>query len=170
MEWSTFTEQGKQFIKKYRFVVLILLVGIFLMSLPTERREKEMDGSMISQQEKSTEQNLQEDLEAILSQISGAGRVRVLLTLDEGEEILFQANEISSEDDTSSNIRKETVTITGTDRAQNGLVRKVIPPTYRGAVVLCQGADKSIVKLAIVEAVASVTGLSSNKITVLKMK
>ena len=55
-------------------------------------------------------------------------------------------------------------------RKQTGLVQQVNPPTYLGAVIVCQGADSASVRLAIVEAVGSVTGLSTDKITVLKMK
>jgi len=49
-------------------------------------------------------------------------------------------------------------------------VQQVNPPTYLGAVIVCQGADSASVRLAIVSAVGSVTGLSTDKITVLKMK
>ena len=41
---------------------------------------------------------------------------------------------------------------------------------YTGAVIFCQGADSAAVRLQVVEAVAVYTGLSSNKIMVLKMK
>ena len=41
---------------------------------------------------------------------------------------------------------------------------------YTGAVIFCQGADSAGVRLQIVEAVSVYTGLSSNKIMVLKMK
>ena len=46
----------------------------------------------------------------------------------------------------------------------------VLSPTYLGAVIVCQGGDSPTVKLAIVEAVSNATGLSADKITVLKMK
>ena len=55
-------------------------------------------------------------------------------------------------------------------RADPGLVRQVNPPEYLGAVVLCQGADNPSVKLSIVEAVSKATGLTTDRITVLKMK
>ena len=55
-------------------------------------------------------------------------------------------------------------------RNETGLIRQIIPPVYRGAVVLCQGAENANIRLQIVEAVKSVTGLSSDHITVLKMK
>lgn len=43
-------------------------------------------------------------------------------------------------------------------------------PTYQGAIVVCQGADDPGVKLALVQAVASVTGLGTDQITVVKMR
>ena len=39
-----------------------------------------------------------------------------------------------------------------------------------GVVVVCEGADRAAVKLAVTEAVASLTGLGSGKIAVVKMK
>ena len=76
----------------------------------------------------------------------------------------------TDEDSASSGVRSDTVLLNGPDRSQTGLVRQVNPPTYLGAVIVCQGADSASVRLAIVEAVGSVTGLSTDKITVLKMK
>ena len=60
--------------------------------------------------------------------------------------------------------------VTNEERAQNGLVKQVIPPVFQGAVVVCQGGDQPTIRLAIVEAVADATGLTADKITVLKMK
>ena len=55
-------------------------------------------------------------------------------------------------------------------RTETGLVRQTLEPIYRGAVVLCDGADQSGVRLAIVNAVSSVTGLGADRICVLKRK
>ena len=88
------------------------------------------------------------------------------LTQREGERTVYQTDE----DSASSGVRSDTVLLNGSDRSQTGLVRQVNPPTYLGAVIVCQGADSASVRLAIVSAVGSVTGLSTDKITVLKMK
>ena len=92
--------------------------------------------------------------------------MRVLLTQREGEQTVYQTDE----DSTSSGVRSDTVLLSGADRSQTGLVRQINPPTYLGAVIVCQGADSASVRLAIVAAVGRVTGLSTDKITVLKMK
>ena len=104
-----------------------------------------------------------EELEAILSNIKGAGKVQVMLTVKSSEQTVYQT-------DTPSADRQDTVIITDDERAQSGLVQQVISPTYRGAIVLCQGADSANVCLAIKEAVSKVTGLDTDQISVLKMK
>ena len=47
------------------------------------------------------------------------------------------------------------------------IVRKQYP-TYRGALVVCQGGDRAEVRLAVTEAVAALTGLPADRITVAK--
>lgn len=164
MDWVTLRSRGKELVRKYRYVLLVVLAGLFLMALPDGKNTKAAPGPAAAETEPG--QNLQTGLEEILSQIQGAGRVRVLLTQREGERTVYQTDE----DSTSSGIRSDTVLINGSDRSQTGLVQQINPPTYLGAVIVCQGADSASVRLAIVSAVGSVTGLSTDKITVLKMK
>lgn len=164
MDWVTLRSKGKELVRKYRYVLLVVLAGLFLMALPDGKNAKAAPEPAAAEMEPS--QNLQTNLEEILSQIQGAGRVRVLLTQREGEQTVYQTDE----DSTSSGVRSDTVLLNGSDRSQTGLVQQVNPPTYLGAVIVCQGADSASVRLAIVAAVGSVTGLSTDKITVLKMK
>ena len=107
---------------------------------------------------------MEERLEAILSDIEGAGTVRVLLTEDSGRQTLYQTDVQS--DDTRRT--EDTVLVEDAERTETGLVRQTLEPKYRGAVVLCDGADSSTVRLAIVNAVACVTGLGADRICVLK--
>ena len=164
MDWVTLRSRGKELVRKYRYVLLVVLAGLFLMALPDGKNAKAAPEPAAAEAE--PRQDLQTELEEILSQIQGAGRVRVLLTQREGERTVYQTDE----DSTSSGIRSDTVLLNGSDRSQTGLVQQVNPPTYLGAVIVCQGADSASVRLAIVAAVGSVTGLSTDKITVLKMK
>ena len=52
--------------------------------------------------------------------------------------------------------------------AEAPVVTRTVYPTYRGALVVCQGGDRADVKLAVTEAVAALTGLSADRITVAK--
>ena len=110
------------------------------------------------------------DIDEYLGRTGISGYKNVSTVSEDGEETVYQTDEDISTGEASSNIHRDTVLTTLTDRTQAGLIRQVIPATYRGAIVLCQGGDNAQVKLAIVEAVKSVTGLRSDCITVLKMK
>lgn len=149
-------------LKQYRYGILILLLGIGLMLLPSGGRD--MQGDPEIRQEEAT--SISESLEQILGQIEGVGRVKVMLTQSAGEITIYQEDT----DHSADTVREDTVLVTGESRQEMGLVRQVIPPKYQGAVVVCQGGDRAAVRLAIVDAVAAVTGLTSDRITVLKMK
>lgn len=149
-----------QGLSKYRYAVLVLIIGLILMILPNGSQQSEESDTEESPTEQT--QDVAGELTQILGQIKGVGKVQVMLTVEAGESTVYQYDESTSATDT--------VIITDGDRAQYGLVRQVIPPKYRGAIVVCQGADSASVRLNIIEAVAKVTGLSSDRISVLKMK
>lgn len=158
----------KEFFYKNRAVALVVLLGVLLMLLPTGKTETQQP-----QQEATVSQpreSLETRLEQILSQVSGAGNVRVLLTQERGETSVYQLDLQEVTDGDRREIRQDTVTVTGSDRQQEGLLTQVEAPRYRGAVVVCQGGDNPTVRLSVVEAVSGATGLPSNRITVLKMK
>lgn len=162
-------EQGKKltnFLYKYRYVAIIIAVGIVLMLIPSRSEQKQQQ----PQQQTETEcLDMGAQLSEILSQVYGAGRVEVLLTLANGETTIYQTDvDVSNAENGSS--RQDTVIITDSDRGQSGLVQRVDPPVYLGAVIVCQGADSAFVRLSIVEAVSKATGLGADKISVLKMK
>ena len=154
-----------EFIKKYRYVILVLALGIGLMMIPDGDTE-ETEPVQISQ----TQPDTAEELRQILSRIKGAGQVEVLLTLSAGEKTVYQTDEDVSNSGESSTIRTETVIITDGNRAEQGLVQQILPPVYQGAIIVCEGAENASVRLAIVEAVADATGLGADRISVLKMK
>ena len=145
-----------QWLKKYRYVLIVLLAGIFFMLLP-ETAQETTDTPVIQTMET---EDMESRLERILSRIDGAGEVAVMLTESAGEEIIYQSDGEGA----------DTVLITDADRNEQGLIRTREPPVYRGAIVVCTGADSAAVRLALVEAVANVTGLGTDKITVLNMK
>ena len=158
----------KEFFYKNRAVALVVLVGVLLMLLPTGKTEAQQP----QRQETVSEprESLETRLEQILSQVSGAGNVRVLLTQERGETSVYQLDRQEVTDGDRREIRQDTITVTGSDRQQEGLLTQVEAPRYRGAVIVCQGGDNPTVRLSVVEAVSGATGLPSNRITVLKMK
>jgi stage III sporulation protein AG len=155
------------FLKKYRFVVLILTIGIVLMVLPTGKKEETEQPAFT---QKATFEDPTRELAQILSQIQGAGKVQLLLTKGSGERTVYQTDEDRDTSDQNQSVRVETVIVTDKDRTQQGLIQQILAPEYRGAIVVCQGADNAAVRLAIIEAVSDATGLGTDRISVLKMK
>lgn len=154
------------FCKQYRYVLLILILGILLMLIPG--RENPVKEAVPT--ETAQEESLENRLAAILSQMEGVGKTEVLLTVSAGEQTHYQQDEDQVTGSDSGTYRTETILITDGERTERGLVRQVIPPTYQGAIVVCQGGGNPAVRLAVVEAVGNATGLRTDQITVLKMK
>ena len=152
-------------IQKYKFVLLILCIGMIFILLPTENKREttSITGEYLVKQEHIS----QSELSSILSKISGAGRVEVLLATEAYGKTDYQVNIDGS---ASSGERLTTVTVTDSQRNEDGLIVKASAPTYRGAIIVCDGADDPTVHLSIVVAVSNITGLRSDQISVLKMK
>lgn len=163
---DTMMQKLPELLSRYKYVLLIAAIGIVFMLLPAESPREQAPSAEDTVQSLSQ----QEQLEQILSKIDGVGSVRVLLTVAQGEKTLYEYDEDSADGTDSMQLRRETVLITDSDRSQTGLVRQVIPPVYQGAVVVCKGADSAAVRLAVVQAVSAATGLSADRISVLKMK
>ena len=149
-------------VRTYKYPILTVLLGLAILLLPTGEKHPAPEAAAQVSQSPSME----ERLEAILSRIEGAGAVQVLLTEESGRQTLYQTD-IQSDDTRRT---EDTGLVEDAASTETGLVRQTLEPKYRGAVGLCDGADTSAVKLAIVEAVSAVTGLGADRICVLKRK
>ena len=158
----------KTVIKKYKYAAIILVLGITLMLLPNISSAKKEQPMNVVQKEQSIP-DLDKQLSNVLCRIDGAGKVEVILTIAKGQQTIYQSNTNETNDERSSTSKIDTVILTDSSRNEYGLIKRVDPVCYQGAIVLCQGADSPSVRLAIIEAVSKATGLSSAKICVLKM-
>lgn len=161
MDMTVIRQKVTEWFGKYKYILLVVAVGIVLMLIPSGSKQSSTTTQVV--QVPAATISLANELEEILSNIQGAGRVQVMLTVKTGEQTIYQT-------DSPSTDRQDTVIITGGDRGQSGLVQQIISPTYRGAIIVCQGAESASVCLAIKEAVSKVTGLDTSQISVLKMK
>lgn len=151
---------------KYKYALLVVLVGLVLMWLPESKAEEPAELPTLTEPSEDTAS----ELEQILGHIDGVGKVKVMLTLARGEEIFYQTDDDHNATSETDSLRTDTVIITDGSRGQSGLIRQINPPIFQGAIVVCQGADRPSVCLAVVEAVSDVTGLGADRISVLKMK
>ena len=160
MDRSVPKQRINALLRTYKYPILTVLVGLAILLLPTGGSDPEPEP--VTQAAPAA--TMEERLETILAGIEGAGAVQVLLTEESGRQTLYQTD-VQSDD---SRRTEDTVLVEDAARTETGLVRQILEPRYRGAVVLCDGADSSTVKLAIVEAVGCVTGLGADRICVLK--
>ena len=149
------TEGVRRIWDKYKFVALVALAGAVLLLWPA-----------------LVEAELQQEMEDILGRIQGVGEVQVLLTVEsDGERQLAQDSELSYSGSTAAPedySRSSQTVLVDDGSAEAPVVTRTVYPTYRGALVVCQGGDRADVKLAVTEAVAALTGLSADRITVAK--
>ena len=52
---------------------------------------------------------------------------------------------------------------------QEALEKKVVYPTYQGAIIVCSGAEDASVQMRVIEAVRQYTGLRTDQISVLPL-
>ena len=155
---------------KWKLPLLLLALGLLLLLYPTEKK-RVADPKDADQPVSDFDLDaMQQRLEATLSEIDGAGRVRVMLTLDSGEEAVYQQDQRLSSSDTGTTTEKETVlqSDSGSEKSPVVVLRRC--PRFRGALIVCDGAERASVRLSIIEAVSGLTGLGSDKISVIKMK
>ncbi len=154
-------------IKKYKYVALVLLLGVGLLLIPSGESE-----APVTETENTDEkyiQQVQTQLCEMLGQIEGAGKVRLMLTPKYSSRTEYHTDvQTDREADSVSEERKTVILSTGSayDKAA---VSAVCYPQFLGALVICQGADDPAVKLDILNAVSALTGLGTDRITVVKM-
>jgi len=174
MEHRSRGERFRALWDQYKFVGLILLLGVVLLLWPSGDRKDAQENSRISAQESDSDGLAASEAEMteILSKISGVGELQMMLTVESGAaEHFVQDGELtysgatSAPDDYS---RKSTTVVVSGENGDEPILINRSGPVYRGALIVCQGADRAEVKLAVTQAVAALTGLSSDRISVVK--
>ena len=167
------TERMQKLWNKYKYAMLVALLGVGVLlwngASPTELSDPEPLPTELPVTETLS---LQTQLEEILKNAAGVGEVRVLLTLDsDGEQQLAQNTKLEYRGETAApedySRSSETVLLDG-GSGEETVVTKRTYPMYRGALVVCQGGDRAEVQLTVTQAVSVLTGLSSDRIAVVK--
>lgn len=160
MDWKGITEK----LQKYKYVALILCIGVALMLLPTGNDP----GTKAPKPEQATDltfdlAELEKELGTALSEIRGVGEATVVLSLmDTGEDVL--AVDQLAEGET------KTVIVSGGSYVQQPVRIKTNYPRFQGALVVCDGGGNAAVKLEVLKAVSAITGLSSDQISINQRK
>ena len=162
---------------RYKYFLAVIAVGVLLLlsaKVPASEPAKE-EGT---QTEAAFDlQTFQQSVADSLAQIEGAGRVEVLLSLEAGEESVYASDvsqssqsTVGSSDSTSETYQSTMSILSDGSYGETPVLIKSKYPTFRGAVILCEGADSDTVRLQIVQAVSALCGISSDHISISKLK
>ena len=153
---------------RYKFVLVVILAGVVLLLLPSFGGEKRDGGAVESSQESGSDpfqvEELERKLEQALAQIDGVGEVRVVLTLQSGQDSQSTVDEGRTEAEVTN------VVISAGSGVEGTVTLQQLSPQFQGALVVCSGGGEPTVQLRLVEAVSALTGLGADKISVCKGK
>ena len=161
-----------EIVDRYKYVLLVVAVGAVLLAWPQGETGGEDRADPEASVALTEEQDLETDLEKILGKIQGVGRVEVLLTLHSGRELVLAedstlrySGNVNAPDDYDRTSKPVLVSGGG---GESVVVRQQRYPLYRGALVVCDGGGSDRVRLEVMESVAALTGLGSDRIAVVK--
>ena len=153
--------------------LICILGGILLLVIawPTskesdflEKTETETVTNGEQNQLEDYEKELEEKLEEILGTVSGAGKVKVMVTLqDEGEEILDK--DLKSDE----NSHEQETVIYEKDEETNPYVTKRKTPSIEGIVVVAEGGANATVKTNLTEMVMALFPVEAHKVKIVPM-
>lgn len=195
MRFGDFFRKVKEKPLKKSDWLIVVLAGILLMIvvLPADadkehkhigREEvktddEEMKGERMQEIYKTDD--MEEKLERILSQIEGAGEVRVMITYeDSGTQIVEKdeqaaVNTVSETDSaggvrTANDVQKQKNTVYDeTDGGNTPFVAKELTPKIEGVLVVAAGGDRKEVQQNISEAVLALFHVDAHRIKIVKM-
>lgn len=148
--------------------ILLLLSGSFS---DTDDSETSSSQNFVSSADyiKKSEKNL----ENLLSEIDGAGKVQVMLTVESCYENVYARSYDSkaenSQNGAQSELTEDYVIVKKGSNNEECLVVKVYEPTVKGVAVIAEGADSIKVKTAITDTVCALFDISTAQVSVEKM-
>ena len=158
-------------LKRCKYVALTAALGIVLLLLPGGN-EKKQEGGAPDAAEDFDRTALQEEMEEILSSLDGVGRLSLMLTVDGGSAYELARDEAQTQknggENTGERTQKNETVVLGSGASAEVVVTRSRFPAFIGALVVCEGGDRAEVRLRVTQAVAALTGLSSERITVVK--
>lgn len=153
--------------KRLALIVVLGIVGILLLTVSelVPREEKKTAEPDEPQSIEQYEESLENRLAELVSQIDGAGRTKVMITLESGDENIY-----ATEDKSGEKTYERDYVVIKRNGDEDGMLLKTAEPEIRGAAVVCEGADSVAVRQEIVNTVTAVLGIGTSRVYISKMK
>lgn len=173
--------------KKGTIIIVIGIIGIILIMLsevlPNSSKNNTSSQDDIHKNITSEQyiKQTEEKISALVSMIDGAGKTKVLITLESGYEYVFAREEKINTDktqDTYDDVHQKLQTKDSSETkyiliedgdSEKALITTEIEPKIKGVVIICEGGDKTLVKQRITDAITTAFGISTTRVCVTKI-
>ncbi len=155
--------------KKAVVIILAGIVGVVMLVISELVPQNEPAEAEPQPQAQTGYETYAEDtekrLEEMISSIQGAGKTKVMITLECLDENVYAVEEKSNDSS-----YENSVVIVENDDGENGILLKVTQPKIRGVAVVCAGGASPTVRQSIIDTLTAVLDVSSARISIATMK
>ena len=152
------------FLGRYKYVLLVTVLGLALLAWPQGGKAESGRDSPGGAGTAETERAMEE----ILGKIRGVGRVKVMLTLEGGSELVLAQDSTLRYSGSAQSPDDYQRSQSAVKDNSGVVVTQEVYPQYRGALVVCDGGGSDAVRLEVTAAVSALTGLGSDRISVVQ--
>lgn len=159
-----------EMLKKDKKLLIIMLLGLsgMLLLLFSGDGTKEAPAGNGASDISALEKGIEEKLLSLIKTVDGAGRVKVVVTVDSLQEKTVAVNSEGQYGENESEYKNEYVIVENSGTSE-GLFLKITAPVIRGVGITCEGGGSAAVKQEIIRLVSASFGVPVNRIWVTKM-
>lgn len=162
-------------------ILLLFLSNNFFKSNNNKNNSIDYKGQSVevSEGDNTYEAQLEKRLETILSKVAGVGNVDVMITLENGRELVTKddivrenstTNEETINGDKRQIVSDKTQSNTVKTSGDEPVILKEISPKISGVLIVAQGGGNLEIKNTLINATNALLGVEIHKIEVLEMK
>jgi stage III sporulation protein AG len=171
---------------RLKVIVLLGLLGMALVAisqfLPEKTGPQEFKNAVFTSSEYVRE--METRISELIAGMQGAGRVRVMITLENAGETVYAQEETRNVDKREEAVPNSQATATTTSQKENveqryilvdgengreALVKTKLEPRIQGVVILCDGADSIKVEQSITHVVTTALNIPTTRVCVAKI-
>ncbi len=152
--------------KKIQYIIFLVFLVIIGAILIFGYKDNDTKSAVISDPINSYVSTLENKLSSVLSKVSGAGKVSVIISIESGMETVLAMQTISKES-ASGQIETQTSPIIINGKT---VVIKELYPKVKGVLIVAEGANNISVMTKLQQATMSLLDIEINQIEILTMK
>ena len=171
LTWAEISFAQKRYLV---FLGLLTVLGMMLLSLGGQSTSESTAAPLAEENTMTAQKTEEAKLEAILSQVAGAGEVRVQISYKSMEETTYATNHkrrYEEKTDGSSEESEETIALYNSGQgSERALIVSQKMPEIAGILIVAEGAGLAADKREVAKAAAVLFDIPEYRVSVLKMK